>query len=113
MISAGVDIIEIKRFRKAKNIQRLADFFLSKKEIKLALNSRDFCQYLASRFSVKEAVIKAVPELNIGYLDFEVLKKDRIKPYINVITKKFKKYSISVSLSHTDSHAVGFAIVNY
>lgn len=112
MISVGVDIVEVDRFQKATEPHRVASFFLTPNELELVSQSADKYQYLASRFAVKEAVIKAIPEQDVGYLDFEILK-DGLKPMVKFTTSRFDTYQVAISLSHTEIYAVGFATVTY
>ena len=113
MIAVGVDIIEIARFKAIGNgkLQRVMEFFLCPEEISGVSCSADIYQHLASRFALKEAVFKAMPE-PIGYHDFIVSKQDGLKPQIRFLKTEFNKYQIAVSLAHTENSAIGFAVVS-
>jgi phosphopantetheine--protein transferase-like protein len=71
-IFTGIDLVEIDRFRSLDNFNRVAEFILSPNELQLMVKSRDCYQFLASRFALKEAVIKALPE-PINLEDLEIL----------------------------------------
>ena len=109
MLTVGVDIIEISRFASARFIDRAAEFFLSAGELNLAKADNHKHRFLASRFALKEAVIKAVPE-PIEFYEFEIIKQDQ-KPEVRFLNSKFDKYKVAVSLSHSLDTAIGFAIV--
>ncbi len=111
MLNVGVDIVEISRFQQSGCIDRVAEFFLTAQELTRARNDLHKFQFLASRFAVKEAVIKAMPE-PIQFLDFEIIKVED-KPAVRFLDQKFNKYAVAVSLSHSLESAVGFAVVNY
>lgn len=112
MTQVGIDIIEIRRFAQARFIERACDFFLAEKE-QLELQTKpDKLQYIASRFAVKEAIIKAIPE-TIGFLDFEVIKPNTKYPVVHFFQKKFQKYIVVISLSHSTDYVAGFALVTY
>lgn len=111
MFNIGVDIIEISRFAHARYPDRVAEFFLTPEEYSAAQNVADKHQFFASRFAVKEAVIKAMPE-PIEFQEFEIIKI-ATKPKIRFLDNKFNKYQIAVSLSHSFNSAIGFAVVQF
>ena len=111
MFSVGVDIVEISRFKNARYLKRVAEFFLTKKEISFAFKDARKYQHLASRFVVKEAVAKAMPE-PIKFKEFEIIKHLE-KPAVRFLKSKFNKYLVAVSLSHNYNSAIGFALVKY
>ena len=108
-LSVGMDIIEMKRFSDARFPARLADFILTPTEQRLMAESRDSLQYLASRFAAKEAVVKALPEA-AGFLDFEILKQGN-KPVTHMLAPALRRYTVSVSLSHSAAFAAACAVV--
>jgi holo-[acyl-carrier protein] synthase len=110
MINVGVDIEEISRFKDLRFPDRAAELFLTPAEIAGIQSQLHKPQYLASRFAVKEAVIKALPE-KAYYHDFEIVK-DGVKPKVSFINDKLKKYKISISLAHSRSSAIGFAVLD-
>lgn len=112
MLAVGIDIIETARFRAIGNLPRVMEFFLCPEEIAVARSSADIHQHLASRFALKEAVFKALPE-KIGYHDFQIIKLDGRKPRVEFLKAAFGKYRIAVSLAHTENSAIGFAAVNF
>lgn len=112
MLAVGINIIETSRFKATRSLERVMEFFLRPEEIAAARLSPDIYQYLASRFALKEAVFKALPE-TISYHDFIIAKPEGLKPQIVFMEKRFNKYQIAVSLAHTENSAIGFAVVNF
>jgi phosphopantetheine--protein transferase-like protein len=108
-IYTGIDIVELDRFRSLPQFERVAEFILSPRELRLMNSSRDRCQFLASRFALKEAVIKALPE-SASLADLEVLTTD-LRPHINFQKKSLKQYAVAASLSHSENIVAASAIV--
>ena len=111
MLNVGVDIIETARFKPVRHLARLGEFFLTPKELAQAGKAPDIHQFYASRFALKEAVIKAVPE-PLKYLDFEIIKSGRA-PKVRFLIKRLNKYKVAVSLSHTEISCIGFAAASF
>lgn len=108
-IFTGIDVIELKRFYDLTNFERVAELVLSPKEIQLMLKSRDKHQFLASRFALKEAVIKALPQ-NANMSDLEVMGVNS-RPEVLLTNPLFKSYSVAASLSHSESIVAATAVV--
>lgn len=116
-LTTGVDLIEVARIERAaaRHGDRFYHRFFTQQEI-------DFCQgratSLAGRFAVKEAVAKAMGT-GIGdfnWTDIEIVCDGRGKPEL-VLHNRAKHlaqekglHSWSISLSHTDTHAMGMAV---
>lgn len=117
MISSGVDMIEIARIERAmaRHGERFAKRFFTAQEI-------DYCsgrvERLAGRFAVKEAVSKAfgtgIGDMN--WTDIEIVCNERGKPELQLhdrakaLAEELGLRHWSISLSHTDTHAIGFAV---
>jgi holo-[acyl-carrier protein] synthase len=107
----GIDIVEIKRLKKA--IDRWGDAFLrrvfTERELAYAHGKRFPLQHLAARFAAKEAVFKAFatrPALN--FKDIEIANDRHGRPYCSI---KKKPSPVLLSISHGDEYAVACAIV--
>ncbi len=115
LIGTGIDIVEIKRLRRA--IKKWGDLFLNRifttKEIEYAKSRRSTYEHLAGRFAAKEAIIKATDGGELGFKDIEIVNKKSGKPYATITKPKSinKKYLISVSISHIKDYAVANAVV--
>ena len=110
MKGIGIDIVDIKRIRTARWMGRIAEYVLSGRELAEMAGRQDKAQFLASRFAVKEAVIKAFPR-PVVFHDFEV-RKQNAKPIAYFFDSRNQDYTTLVSISHTKTHAIGMAIVN-
>lgn len=109
MQGIGIDIVEMSRIKKIGNLSRFLEFVFSSSEIREAGSRKDKYAFIASRFAAKEAVIKALPE-KISAKDFEIIKNGA-KPIVHFLNKRFKKYKVLVSLSHSEDYSAGLAVV--
>ena len=117
MLVSGIDMIEIARIERAmaRHGERFSRRFYTQREIAYCAGR---AANLAGRFAVKEAVAKALGT-GIGdfnWTDIEVVCGLRGKPELVLhnqarelaISKGLSSWSISVS--HTESHAIGLAV---
>jgi len=117
-LRTGVDLIEIERVRSA--IERHGEHFLKRiftpAEIELCSGK---IESLAARYAAKEAVAKAMGcgIGDISWLEVEVLHDIRSAPVLNLYgeAKKLAENlgldSWSISLSHSQSHAIAFVVL--
>ena len=115
-IGCGVDVVELARFREA--IARggktfLRRVFTPREEAYARARKRTTLLHLAGRFAAKEAVIKAIsqvqPKRLLAMREVEVVN-DRIgRPRIVLHDGKRSRISLHVSLSHTATVAVASA----
>lgn len=118
-LATGIDLIEVARIERAaeRHGDRFFRRFFTAQEIA-------FCQgratRLAGRFAVKEAVAKALGT-GIGdfnWTDIEVVCDGRGKPELvlhNRASQLAEKSGLrhwSISLSHTETHAIGMAVAS-
>lgn len=120
IVGIGVDIIEINRIEKAMN--RSPNFItkmFSKNEIEYLKSRNMRAESVAGRFAAKEAVSKA---LGTGFLefDFKDIEIDRTtlgKPIVFLkgkakkLDKKWGKYKIHLSISHSKENAIAYAVL--
>ncbi len=117
MLTSGVDLIEIERVE--RSIDRLGQRFLDRV---FTVQEQVYCNgrvpSLAGRFAVKEAVSKALGT-GIGdmrWIDIEIVCDDRGRPELQLHEKAQELAEImglkhwSISISHTKTHAIGFAV---
>lgn len=120
IIGIGTDIVEIPRIKKA--IERSPDFIkkmFTKNEIEY-FNSRNMrVESIAGRFAAKEAVAKALGTGFRGF-DFKDIEIDRttlgkpiafLKGKAKKMDKKWGKYKIHLSISHSKENAIAYAIL--
>lgn len=117
MLAVGVDLIEVERIAVAlaRHGDRFRQRVFTDRELAhCAGNTRS----LAGRYAVKEAVVKALGTGigDVSWTDIEVLNDSRGKPHLKLHasaqalarTKGLDHWD--VSLSHTKTHAIGFAV---
>lgn len=110
-IQVGTDIEQVGRFRK-----KPACFYkkiFTEKEIKYCTSKACHEQHFAARFAAKEAVIKAVSNIeNLFYNQIEIMNDKKNRPSVRILkkTKRLKNKNFSVSLSHTQDLALAFVV---
>lgn len=107
----GIDIVETADMRNARFKKRVAEYFLTKREMRAIPREPRLAQFLASRFALKEAVIKAYPG-KLSPLDFEIIKNGCRPHIVFLSTQRNKKYSVFVSLAHTMHSTAAVAIIH-
>lgn len=117
MFQVGVDCEEISRFRRLsynKN-ERFYRRIFTPREIEYCISFRDPYQRFAARFAAKEATIKALNSIaKPTYTEIEVQKDKKDAPKIYIDKKKFKRlrnFNILLSIAHSGSYAIAFAII--
>jgi len=116
MLQVGVDCEEISRFRRLPfgENERFYRRIFTPREIWYCTSFRDPYPRFAARFAAKEAAIKALNgKARLFYTDVEVLKGSSEQPKLRFRKKdpgNLSRLRLSVSLSHSDSHAVAFIV---
>lgn len=117
----GIDIVEVSRIaEKLAKGNSFRDKVFSVREIEYCERSANPNENFAARFAAKEAFLKATGKgLLLGYElnEIEILNDGHGKPFIT-LTGNFRKFcnenlfkSIHVSLSHTQTMACAFVII--
>ena len=113
IIGTGVDITEVRRMRQA--VEKWGEEFLDRiftgKELENAKKRGSVYQYLAGRFAAKEAVFKALGDMQLNFKDIQILNDAQGKPYCCILNGRGKKVEIQISISHVKSYAVASAII--
>jgi len=106
----GIDIEKIDRFRKVDYSKNKAFYekIFTKKEMEHCLEKKDPYPRFTSRFTAKEAFIKASESSIKNLKDIEVLTEDN-KPIIK--TSVISDKTIHLSLSHTKDMAIAIVII--
>ena len=120
MLSAGIDLIEVKRIE--ATIARYGERFLTRvfTENELAYCRRHPHQ-LAARFAAKEAVSKTLGtgiqhRDGVDWREIEIVSDARGKPAVQLTGKAAQRAaqlnlkSFAISLSHTREHAIAMVI---
>ena len=117
MLCTGVDIIEVERIR--RSAQRYGEQFYQRL---FTPAEREYCgeRYvaLAARFAAKEAVVKALGTGigNITWVNIEIVNDSRGRPGVTLHDAAAERAAQlgltewSVSLSHTNEHAIAFVV---
>lgn len=122
ILGTGIDLVEVQRI--ASSVQRFGDRFLQRilrpPEIAYCLKHRNPAPFIAGRFAAKEAISKAFGTgigSALSWQDMEVARYDTGQPYVilhghapALLQSKGAK-TIHISISHTDHHATGIAIM--
>ena len=109
----GIDIVELERIKKIYTRQeKFAERILTEKEIAVfhTLTVERKTEFLAGRFAAKEAFSKALGTGiggSLSFLDIEIEKDDKGKPYV---TKPINK-GVHLSISHSKEYAVAQVII--
>ncbi len=116
-IGCGIDVVELARFRQAMvrgGAQFMRRVFTKKEEAYSKARKRTVLLHLAGRFAAKEAVIKAIaqidPKRTLAMNQVEVCNDRLGRPSIILHDHSRKRLAIHISLSHVQSVAVASAI---
>lgn len=119
-VGLGVDIVDISRMRDIlEKTPNFIEHTYTSVEAEYCQKSSRFVEHYATHFAAKEAVLKALGcgfSEGVSPKDVEVLHDIKGKPYVelhgrvNGIAKELKIKDLPISLSFTNTEAVGFAI---
>ena len=113
----GIDVVELARFKRAKTSGGRAfmrRIFTGREEAYANARRRTTLLHLAGRFAAKEAVIKAISQLEphrVLAMNHVEIRNDRWgRPHVLLHDRRFGRLTVHVSLSHVKSVAVASAI---
>ena len=118
VVGCGVDVVELPRFRRA--VRRggasfLRRVFTPQEEAYARARPRTMMLHLAGRFAAKEAVIKAVaqidPRRSLAMNAIEVRNDRWGRPHVVLHDGRQRALKVHISLSHVESVAVASAVV--
>ena len=121
IIGTGIDIVEIARIEKTYNRyeDKFAQKILHDDELKELENSYDVIAFIAKRFAVKEAFVKALGtgiRGEVNWRNMYVQHDENGKPSL-VFTKEFAKeinawkLEVHISISDEKNYAVAQALI--
>jgi holo-[acyl-carrier protein] synthase len=117
-IGCGVDVVELARFRQAMRRGGRAFMrrvFTAQEEAYARARPRTMLLHLAGRFAAKEAVIKAMSQIDprrvLAMHQVEIRNDALGRPHVILRDGLAKRVNVHVSLSHVDTVAVASAIV--
>jgi holo-[acyl-carrier protein] synthase len=123
--SVGVDIVKIDRFKHMDYLshKRFYERTFTNNEIEYCMSFTQPAPHFAANFAGKEAIYKAINRFcEIRVWEIEILRDQNGAPFVNLFpnhkaTNANKlirsQLEVSVSLSHSISYALAFALVNH
>ena len=107
----GIDITEVGRIRRlcARTPSFLGRCFTAG-EIAYCRKGRNVYERLAARFSVKEAVIKALDRKDLPLKSISVYSAGTGRPEVELKAPGLKGFRVLISLSHTADYACASAV---
>lgn len=114
----GTDLVEIARIQRAldRHGAAFAQRILTAKEYALFCSHKQPAQFLAGRFALKEAVVKALGcgfRTGVTWQQIEILNNELGQPQVvcdGVAKKQAGIATIHASLSHERAYAVAFVL---
>jgi len=122
----GVDVVEVARFKclDYPSHKQFYERVFTSREIEYCLSFKTPAPHFAVNFAGKEAVYKAINKFyDVKLRDIEILRDNDGEPHVNLhlnyqdATKNESQgmtlpFEVKVSLSHSSSYAVAFAVVS-
>ena len=112
----GVDIVDVARIKKSieKYKENFLDKIFSKDEQHYCFSKSNPYIHFSGKFAAKEAVIKSVLTSGkiekISFSNISILNENNGAPKVKI--KNLPQADIKISISHTESQAIAFAIFN-
>lgn len=119
IIGIGTDIIEIERIGEAiKRNKHFLDKLFTENEMLLFKSKAMKTEVIAGNFAAKEAISKALGTgiRGFSFKDIEIIRDELGKP-IAILNQEVEKiignkmYNLNISISHDNSSAIAFAIL--
>ncbi|MBN2876388.1 MAG: holo-ACP synthase [Bacilli bacterium] len=109
IIGIGIDIVQNNRI-KLEQARRILSEVETERFGILSTDSRKL-EYLAGRFAVKEAIIKAIGNTShqLGMRDLTILNDEKGMPFLH--SPKLENILIHISISHEKEYSVGFCVL--
>ena len=115
LVRTGVEMVSIPRFEVLSESPSFLRRCFTPKEVEYCCSISYLPHHFAVRFAGKEAVIKALSGfgLSLEYNNIEITNDETGRPIVTYLTRnpEFQNLQTDISLSHSDSSAVAFAIV--
>lgn len=116
VLGIGIDIIEISRIQ--KSLERLGDKFIESvlhvDELKFfssIKSKKRKLEFLAGRFTAKEAYMKAVGEgMKVGFTNICILNQELGKPEV-FVPELPNNHRAHVTISHSENYAVSQVLI--
>ena len=122
----GVDVVEVARFKWLDHVshKRFYERVFTSREIEYCLSFKTPAPHFAVNFAGKEAVYKAINGFyDVKLRDIEIIRDEDGAPHVNLhlnhhggmkneSQEMSLPFEVKVSLSHSSSYAVAFAVVS-
>lgn len=115
-MEVGIDIEQNERFKNVS--KKFLERAFTSSEIAYASKFKNSYENFCSLWCVKEAVVKALSNRALRFLDIEVASTVEGRPYIvlnDVIKNELQKHGaneIKISLSHSKEYSTAICIIN-
>ena len=113
-IGIGVDLEQISRFSQIpQDNDRFFGKIFTESEIEYCISKHNPAQHFAARFVGKEAIVKALSDLEIpplNYTDIEIINSPNGIPKVLLKSPNYSNIQINISLTHSNDMAMGFAV---
>ena len=111
MFTIGIDIVEYDSFDDLYRKRNFLEKYYSKEELDYCFGKSNAVPYLAARFAIKEAAIKAMGQrgVDIYYSDVLISKIDNGS--ISIHLKTFPALKVIGSLAHEKNCAVAVVVI--
>ena len=115
MISNGIDLVDINRFKNSINDDTFLNKVFNEKEIEY-IKKHESLDTIAGIFAAKEAMLKAIKKgiNNYSLKDIEISHDDNNAPFIilhNNIKSDYDIDNISLSISHDKDYAIAIVSI--
>jgi len=121
----GIDAVEVARFKLIDypHHKQFYERVFTSKEIEYCLSFKTPAPHFAANFAGKEAIYKAINKFyDVKLRDIEILRDEDGAPHVNLHLNRHGAknespqtslpFEVKVSLSHSSSYAVAFAVVS-
>jgi len=112
----GIDIVSIERIEKSleKFGDKAKNRFMSKNEQQKAIKPASIAGIWASKEAFSKAIGTGIGK-EFSFLDIEILKNKKGKPFINILNpnlkEKLKNKQIDISITHDNGFAIAAVII--
>ncbi len=110
-MNIGIDVIEIRQFRKKPLNNKNASFYHSiftESELSYCMKYSDPYPHIAGIFAAKESLLKCLAKPT-KMSDIEISHNQNGKPVVAVQDRKIRASNVNISITHTRSIAIALA----
>lgn len=121
-LACGTDLVSIARIEKAIAQPRFIQKVFTEEEVAYCASKHNAAQHYAARFAAKEAVAKALGTgfaQGVSLTSIAVVSEESGKPTVRLTDGAKARFEemgglqMDISLSHTETDALAFAVLTY